>query len=903
MRWLFKARLRLRSLFAWSAVEQDIEDELQYHVERQTEANLAAGMNEREARRAALRLLGGMTRPKEECRDAHRASWGMRLLDTLMRDGKHALRRLVHDWQFALAAILITGLGIGINSAAFSAVNALVFTATSSAEAERLVSLYQNVGERAEPAGVSYPAYGDLAAATAAFSTVAAILPGTADYEGQLVFAEYVTANYLKMAGHQVFAGRWFTGDEDRLGSAPAIVIGYRAWQTRFGSDYRILGQTIRVNQVPVTVVGIGPAQLASASHPALSADFWLPVAALNTVGSRHQLPDLLTRRGQLAFEVRARLQPGVRVNQAQAMMNVLGQRLAQDYPETDPGKGITVVRTDSVVIHPGEQDLWVKLMSITLLITVGLVLTIACSNLATLLLVRGTSRAKEVAVRLALGATRSQLIRYLLTESVLLSLGGALAGLVLCYWTLHSIAAIIPFSLQLRMDHRVLAFTFALSLLTGITMGLAPALRSTRLDLLPALRKDAAATEFSPGQRWFTLKNILLTTQIAGSFFLLMGTAFMVRMVASARWQEPGFAVQGVALASLDTHLAGYSEAAAARIHSELLRRISAVPGVQAVFSSAGTPVGSHVSREIELDGSPGSEAARWQGKLAWAAPGYFETLQIPVLYGRPFRETDGPGRPLVAIVSESLARRVFGTTNAIGRRFRYGDVERSQEAKTAVEIVGVVRDAEGASPGGGGPAVFYLPAAQTSAPATTLVARSSGSATALVQAIQRELRTLDPTLPARVRTMEQQLDEDLRLWRWALGVVGGMSVVALALAAIGLYAVVRFAVAQRSFEFGIRVALGAGRHQIVWLVMREITILIGASLVAGMAISVVGLRLASSLIEAPSTVHLEALPGVTPLTLLSVAGVLALAAGAAAYFPARQAANGDPSVSLRQQ
>ena len=908
MRWLYTLPLRLRSLFGWSAVERDLDEELQYHVDRQTEANVAAGMNGDEARRAAMRAMGGITRPMEECRDVHRDSWGLRLFDTLARDVKHAIRRLARDWQFTLAAVLILALGIGINSAVFSVVNALLFRTQPFPDSDRLVNLYQNVGGRAEPAGVSFPTYRDMAASTGVFSAVAAVLPSGVEYQGQLAFAEYLTSNYLQVAGHAQFAGRWFTEAEDRLGAAPTAVIGYRTWQSKFRSDLRILGQTIRLNNVPVTIVGIGPGHLASASHPTLIADFSLPMSAIDSVGSHSNLPEVLDRRGQFVFEVRARLKRGVSVTEAHAAMNVLAQRLATDYPDSDPGKGITVVRTDSVVIHPGEQDLWMTLLSTTLLIIVGLVLAIACSNLATLLLVRGTNRAKEVSVRLAMGATRWQLISHLLTESVLLSLCGASAGLVLCNWTIRYLAALIPVSFDLHLDYRVLVFTLAISLVTGITLGLAPALRSTRVDLLSALRGESTPSSLSPGQRWFTMKNVLLVTQVAGSFLLLMGTAYVVRMVTSMRSQDPGFAVQGVALADISPRLSGYDQAASERLHKELRRRIAEMPGVQAVFTSAGSPVGSNVSREIEIDGppgagTPGSNTWRFGVKMALASPGYFETLQIPLLHGRTLQESDVPGRPLVAIVNETLARRIFGTPNAVGRRFRYGDAERSQEAKIPVEISGVVRDTAGLDPGTGSQAVFFLPAAQTGAELSTLVVRTSGDAAGFVKLMQREIRALDATLPVRARTMEQQLENDLQLWNWAVGFVGGMGLVALALASVGLYAVVRFAVSKRSVEFGIRMALGARNKQIVWLVMKEITILIGMSTMIGSAGSVAVMALAPSLIETPSTVHLEALPGVDPVAMLAVFVVMVATAGAAAYFPARRAANADPSVSLRRQ
>jgi predicted permease len=820
-------------------------------------------------------------------------------------DFKHAIRRLLHDWQFSTAAVVILALGIGMNTAVFSVVNAVLFGRQPFSDSGRLVNLYQNVGDPAGPAGVSFPAYRDIAANSSVFSAVTAVLADDVRYQGrqdlQLAIAEYTTSSYLDVAGYRLHAGRWFTEAEDRAGPHGAVVIGYRTWQKKFAADPGVLGQTIRLNGAAVTVIGIGPRQLASSTLPNLVVDFWLSMSALADVEGGTNRAGLLDRRGDLNFEVRARLKDGVSIAQARAAMDLVASRLKRDHPDTDPGKGITVVPTDDVVIHPGGPDTLMSLVATVVMAIIGLVLAIACSNLATLLLVRGTGRAREVSVRLAIGATRWQLVRHFLTESVLLAVSGALGGFVLAIWTLRYLATLLPISFDVRVDDRVFAFTLGLSLVTGIAFGLAPALRSTRIDLLAALRGESGES-ISLTRGWFTLKNILLAGQVMGSFVLLIVTAFLIRAVMLAQSTEPGFAVQGVALISTNARYAGYGEAEANRMYQELLRRIATIPGVQSVFAANGSPVGSSVGREIEIEGVTGTSGNNFV-ESTWGSPGYFETLEIPLLYGRTFKDYDLPGRPRVAIVNETMARRVFGTSNAVGRTFRYGGVERSQEPKTLVEIVGVVRDV-------GSPvfnlrpeALFYLPVAQAGVETTTFGARTSLGAAELVQAMQREVRALDSSLDVlQARTMEQLLENQRRPLALGSAVLGGLGVVALALASIGLYAVVRFAVSKRSVELGIRIALGARSVQVVWLVMRDVAILTGVSIAMGTALSIAAVTVFKWVARPAPGVPVN-LPAAGPATLLAVVLVMAAAAGAASYFPARRAAKADPSVSLRHQ
>ena len=448
-------------------------------------------------------------------------------IDALVRDTRHALRRLARDWRFTAAAVLILGLGIGANTAIFSLINATLFRQQSFADPDRLVDIYQNASNAGGIDGNSYPAYLDMAAYTDVFaSTTAAFVPRGVNYldEGALrpAVAEHTTATYLSVLGLRPSLGRWFDAAEDTPGAAVVAVVGHQAWieEVPRGSVGRSAAPS-ESTACRSRSSGLGPQGHRGTINIGIVTDFWLPISSLPALGAP---PRALERRPEeAAFFVKARLRDGVTVAQAQAAMRILGTRLAAEYPKEDPGKGIAVFASSDVRIHPQMDGLLAAVASL-LLVVVGLVLAIACSNLATLLLVRGTARAKEVSVRLALGATRGQLVRHLLTESLLLSVAGCITGCLLAWWAIRSIGALdLPIVVDLSLDYRVLIFAVAISLVTGVAFGLAPALKATRIELVPTLRGDGETR--SPEHRWLTLKNALVVFQVAVSVVLLGGT------------------------------------------------------------------------------------------------------------------------------------------------------------------------------------------------------------------------------------------------------------------------------------------------------------------------------------------------------------------------------------------
>jgi len=820
-------------------------------------------------------------------------------IDALQRDLRHGVRRLIRDFRFTAAAIVVLGLGIGANTAMFSVINAALFREQAVVDAERLVDIYQNGANAGGLDGNSYPAYLDMAQYTDVFAgTMAVLVPLGVSYldQGALrpAVVQYATASYLSVLGLRPALGRWFTASEDVRGAAVVAVVGHQTWTRRFNADPAIVGRTIRIEGVPVTIVGVAPAGHNGSLNLGIVTDFWLPISSLVALGAP---PRALGRRpDEAALLVKARLRDGVTVAQAQAAMQNLGKRLAADYPNEDPGKGISVYASTGVRVHP-QMDAALAPLATVLFAVVAIVLAIACSNLATLLLVRGAARAKEVSIRLALGATRAQLVRHLVTESVLLSAAAGVAGCLLAWWGIRSLTAFeLPISVDLALDYRVLTFALAISLVTGIAFGLAPALKSTRIDLVPALH-DATETR-SPERRWLTLKNALVTFQVAVSVALLGGTSVFLQMLSASRAQRGGFAIDGVAMIETDTRYAGYSVTQAARVGDEIRRRVAAIPGVQTAVLSRGLPMQPTGTR-LEIEGAAGGEPVVAGG--IWAGPGFFDALRIPVLYGRALDERERRDTPRAAVVSETMARQYFGEVNAVGRRFRY-----DEDSSGWFEIVGVARDTGTADLTGDlvdpTPQLFYRSFIQADVPPTAVIARTSLDAAALAGAMQREMRAVDASLPVvQVKTMRQHLEDSLAAPRAIVTLLGAIGALALSLAGIGLYAVVAFAVSRRAREIGIRMALGARSRQVVGMVAKEVAVLIGAGTAAGLLVSVLGIfALRAAAAPAPGMSLYR--PTADPLTLLAIAAFMVVVGLASASMPAWRAARMDPLAALRR-
>lgn len=817
----------------------------------------------------------------------------------LVGDTRHAVRHLVRDWRFAAAAILILGLGIGANTAVFSLINAMLFRAQSPADPDRLVDIYQNASNVGGIDASSYPAYLDVAEYTDVFaSTTAVLVPRGVNYldEGAIrpAVAEHTTSTYPSVLGLRPWLGRWFNASEDRPGAAVVAVVGHTAWTRKFHGDPSVVGRTIRIEGVPVTIVGVGPAGHKGTINVGVVTDFWLPISSLPALGAP---PQALERHPEEAgFLVKARLRDGITVAQAQAAMHVLGTRLASEYPREDPGRGISVFASSGVRIHPQMDALLAPLASV-LLGVVTLVLAVACSNLATLLLVRGTARAKEISVRLALGATRRQLVRHLLTEGLLLSVAGGIAGCILAGWAIRALGRLgLPIVLDLGLDYRVLTFALALSLATGVAFGLAPALQATRIDLVPTLRNDGESR--TSGHRRLTLKNALIVFQVAVSVVLLGVTSIFLQMLGASRTQRVGFAVDGVAMVETDPRYAGYSATDAAGVTEELRLRVAEIQGVQSAVLTRGLPMQVTGTRVVVEDATAGPAVSA--GGI-WVGPGYFETLRIPILYGRAIDERDRVDTPRVAVISESMARQFFGSVNAVGRRFRF-----ERDTRAWFEVVGVARNTGTADLYGDlvdpTPQLFYRSFTQSDLSPTTVLARTSLDAAGLLGAMQREMRAVDAALPVLSgKTMAQYLEDSLLAPKAMATCLGMLGLLGLCLAGIGLYALVAFAVSRRSREIGIRTALGARSPQVVWAVSRDVAVLVGVGIGIGLVMSMLAI-LALRAVTPPTPGISLYRPTVDPAALLSIGAFMAAVGLAAASIPSWRAARVDPLMALRR-
>jgi predicted permease len=885
-------RSRLRTLFFRDRREADLREELQFHVEREIERLEAGGMTREAARLLALQTFGGVEPIKEACRDARGMSW----VETLVRDIRYGARRLRRDWRFTTAAVLILALGIGANTTIFSVINAILLRRTPLVRADRLVELYQNGSNPGGIDGNSYPAYLDMAAYTEVFAaTTTAAVPLGLTYQdaGALrpATVEFTSPTHLLVLGLEPLLGRWFTADEDTRGAETVAVLGYQAWKRKFGGDPGVIGRAIRLEGVPVTIIGVGPERLTSTLNLGVITDLWVPIGSMPKMGFGSPLQ---RRPNEAIFLVKARLRDGVTAAQAQAAMDILGRRLAAEYPNEDPGKGIRVVASTDVWIHP-QFDAPIIATATIVLVLVGLVLAIACSNLATLLLVRGASRAKDISMHLAVGATPRQLVRQLLTESLLLAAIGGATGCLLAWWGTQWFRTIeLPVIIDLSLDSRVLAYAVVVSVITGVACGLAPALSATKVDLLPALRGEGATQ--SSDHRRLTLKNALIVFQVSMSVLLLGCASLFLQWADAERTKPLGYAVDGVAMIETDSRFTGHSASHARSLYDEMLRRISAIPGVESSSLTRGRVL-EITGKRLILEGTVEDKASPLEAVEIVAGPGFFETLRIPIVHGRTFDARDTAATPRVAVISETMARTYFGAVDAVGRRFR----ERS-EPGAWIEVVGIAADL-GTDVADPHPRQFYLSYAQSDALPTTIVARAAQGADGLLAAMQRELRSVDATLPiVAAKTMAQAREETQTGSKAIAAFLSGLGAVGLLLASIGLYAVIAFAVARRFREIGIRIALGAQGQQVVWSVARGVAGLVGVGTAFGLLCSVL-VTLALRAFHAPAPGVDLYRPTVDPVALLMIAVLMVFVGAAAAFVPARRAALTDPLVALRHE
>jgi predicted permease len=888
---------RLSNVFRPGRAEPDLERELASHLALLEEQFQARGMTREDARLAARRAFGGVEQAKELHRDARSFLW----LDDARRDLRHAGRLLRRDPLFALTAALSLAIGIGATTTVFTVANALLFhPPTGVVEPDRLVDIgTSRNGGAFGPS--SYPNYLDIRQRMTTVDGLYAYprvpqamsLGGTGrGAEAENIFGSVVTANYFTALGAVAAAGRLLGGgDSDQLGASPNVVLSHRFWNRRFNKDPTIVGRALTLNGHPFTVAGVASEGFRGTGVRAV--DVWVPMNTAATVTS--QGTAALADRAAAWLLIGGRLKPGVSVSRAAAETDVIGRALEREYLEQNRGTELRLLASSPV---PGSVGPIIAFLAL-LTVIVSLVLVIACANVAGVLLSRATARGQEIALRLAIGAGRARLVRQLLTETLLLFLLGGATGLLLARAMTSLLVSRLPtlpfpVDLSLALDGRVIAFTTGLSLVAALLSGLAPALQASRPDVLSGLRNDSGLV----GR--LRLRHAFVIAQVAFSIVLIIGAGLFIRALQRAASVDPGFDPHGVELASLDLSQARYTDATGPRFARELLDRVRALPGVQLATIAMVLPGGFETHRRgLTVPGVIPPNGQRFFG-VDWniVEPGYFATLRIRMAAGRDFNAADRDGTPLVAIVGEGTARQFWPGQDAVGKYLvqpTAGPQGPTGPTRTLL-VIGVARDVQFSSLLDGlSRSCVYVPLQQQYTSSITLVARTTRG-----RRITDELRTvvasMNPNLPIiTAQTLEESISLGLAPQRVAASVAGSLGIVGLLLAGIGIYGVTAYAVARRTREIGIRIALGARRADVVRMVLRE-----------GLSLTLIGSAMGLIVAAAISRVLAGFLFGIPPIDPLTFTGTIALFAAiglAACYAPVRRAIRIDAIEALRYE
>jgi predicted permease len=759
------------------------------------------------------------------------------------------------------------------------------------ANPEQLVEVYGTFHNGEDYTIQSYLNYKDYRDRNTVFSGLIAYRfnPMSLSHEGrnERVWGYLVSGNYFDVLGVQPFLGRYFVPEEDKTpGSHPVAVISYGCWQKRFASDKGIAGKPLTLNGHTFTVIGVAPRGFFG-TEVAYAPELFVPMMMAHEIepGSNW----LENRDSDNMFAV-GRLKPGITWAQAESELKTITLQLGQEYPKENEGRGVRLL-TPGLFI-PDIRNSVISFSSV-LMGVVGLVLLLACVNLANLLLARATDRRKELAIRLSLGAGRARVVRQLVTESLLLSLAGGVLGLLLAAWINDLVASIklptdIALAFDLHLDWRVMGFALVVSLVTGIVFSLLPALQSSRPELVPALKDEASMGGF----RRSRLRNALVIVQVALSLVLLVCAGLVVRSLQVAQQTRPGFTPENAVALSFDLGLQGYTEEKARAFQRQLLERAQSVAGVRSVALTSTVPLTLDYSYNgIYVEGQAITSTTNLPIAVPnYISPNYFRTMEI-ALRGRDFTERDSKEESRVAIVNETFARRMFPGREAIGSRFNFSGPD-----KPYWEVIGVAADGKYNSLGEDPKAAYYRPLLRDYSSNATLVARTIGDSPSALAALRGELQRLDPTLPLyNVQTLSDHMNVPLFPFRVAATVLGAFGVLAIVLAAIGIYGVMSYVVAGRTREIGVRIALGAVRRDVLLLIIRQ-----------GMTLAVIGLGIGLLIAFAVAQLLAKILFGVSPFDPLTFAGVsllLGLVAAVACYIPARRATKVDPLVALRYE
>jgi macrolide transport system ATP-binding/permease protein len=824
-------------------------------------------------------------------------------MDKLLGDLRFALRWLRRSPGFVLVAVASLGIGIAFNATLFSVVDAILLRPLPVRAPEALVDIYTS-GSDGDPWNTSsHPDYRDLRDRTRAFSGLAghsamfaAVRQGD---RARLVLGEVVTGNFFEVLGVRAVVGRALAPSDDADGATRAALISYRYWLREFAGARDAIGRTMRIANQPYTIVGVAPEDF-HGMLPMLSAELWVParwVEEIEPAGITDVVPSpgartRLERRGYRWMFLKGRLTDGVTIDQAKAELDVLMSQLRNEYTTTNKDRRISVKATSDVRLHPAA-DGPIAAAAAGLMIAVGLVLAIACANVASMLLARASARQREISVRLAIGASRWDLMRQLMVESVLLSLAGGAAGVLLAAWAIRAVGLIeppihVPLSLDLRLDGRVLLFAFGVSTLAGLIAGLMPALKASSSSIVADLR-GGVTNAVAAGRRW-TLRDGLVAGQMAVTVVLLVCVALLTRSLAAAHRADVGFKTDGLAIIGMDLENVGYSRERGQQFYRIALDRLRGVPGVQQAAVASRLPFSLNFNVEqIWVPGfhQPGDRGTPTHNARVSAE--YFETVGVPLLEGRLFTESDTPDSPPVLVVNDTLAHRYWPNQSAIGKRIRLRD-----DGGPLFEIVGVVASHKVQTVGEADKPYMHFAYSQQPTLYQEMIVRGRGDADALLATVRRELLALEPELLfLGGQTMDTQIAATLYPMRVGATLLAGAGIVAMVLAAVGLYGVIAYSVARRTREIGIRMALGAARSSVLALIMRQGLTVAATGLLVGCLVAFLAVRVLSG--------ALYGISAADPVAWCSAAVLLLAVAALANVIPARRAARVEPTTALR--
>jgi predicted permease len=827
-------------------------------------------------------------------------------MGVLLKDLRHSVRQLLHQPAFAAAAICSLALGIGLNTTLFSVVNGVLLRDSAIAEPDRLVEIYSGFSKDYPQLTTSYPDFLDIRAQAASLSGIAAnayvrgIL--TTSGHGVLVTGEAVTANYFDLLGTGPALGRGFRPDEDRAaGAAPVVVLSHGLWQRRFGGRSSVLGDTARLSGTEYTIVGVAPPRF-TGTLPGIPTEFWVPVTMVerlqfsgvqmsNEASGADTSGGRLARRGLRWLFVKGRLADGRTVDDARTQIETIFARLSKEYPLTNETVTPSVVPVSSVRFHP-MLDGYVKAASAGLLAAVGLVLLVACANVANMLLARSAVRQRELAIRSAIGASRARLLRQLLAEALVLAAAGGGLGVLIAAWSSRLLSGIgtsvfpMPIAFDFSVDASVLAFALTVSAATAVLFGLAPAWSASRPDLVPALKAAAEAQ----ATRRITPRNLLVVGQLALSLVLLVSGALLGRSLLNARGADLGYDPMPVSSLSFDLQMNGYDRERAVAFRERAFQSLRTLPGVTAVSVASRLPLAPDINMDgVLVKGHHATDNDATPTDTVTVGADYFAVVGIPIIDGRAFTEDDVANGRRVAIVNETMARQYWRDSPAVGQQIYVDGYD-----GPPTEIVGVARDHKVRSVGEAPRPYLHRPA--NPALAISLVVRTSTPSATALPMLRQALWALEPDIVFTEDAPASQIAETT-LAPTTIGalVFSAFGALALVLAAVGVYGVIAYSVSRRTREVGIRMALGAERRQVVSMVMRQGARLAAAGVGAGVLAAAGAGRLLESLLYGVSAVD--------PVAYAVAGGVLLGAAGIANLLPAIAAARIDPMRALRRE